>query len=70
MGSGNELHSLSCNLDELPEELHPLAQLGTHTHLCDNPKLNFIEPSQEQIQVHGGFLEILPPKRVIDEFKL
>lgn len=64
------VHLLGGNLDELLEKLHPLAELRTQTHLCDYPKLDFIEPPQEQVQVHGGFLDILPPKCVVDKFKL
>lgn len=63
-------HLLCCNLEELLEKLHPLAELRTQTHLCDHPKLDFIKPPEEQVQVHCGFLHVLPSKRVIDEFKL
>lgn len=66
----DKVHLLGSNLDELLEKLHPLAELRTQTHLCDHPKLNFIKPPQEQVQVHGGLLHILPPKCVVDEFKL
>ena len=65
-----DVNLLGGNLDELLEKLHPLAELRTQTNLCDHPKLNFIEPPQEQIQVHGGFPDIFPPKCVVDEFKL
>lgn len=64
------IHSLSGNLDELLEKLHSFVELRTQTHLCDHPELDLIEPPQEQIQIHSGFLEVLPPKCVVDELKL
>lgn len=64
------VHSLSSNLDELLEELHPLAEWGAQTQLCDHPQLGFIEPPQKQIQVHSGLLKVLPPKCVVDKFML
>lgn len=66
----NKVHLLGSNLDELLEKLHPLVELRTQTHLCDHPKLNFIKPPQEQVQVHSAFLDVLPPKGVVNEFKL
>lgn len=64
------VHLLSSNLDELLEKLHPLAELGAQTHLCDHPELDFVKPPQEQVQVNRGLLQVLPPKCVVEKFKL
>lgn len=61
---------LGGNFDEFLEELHAFAELGAQTHLCDHPQLDLVKPAQEQVQVHRGFLNVLPPKGVIDELKL
>lgn len=63
-------HSLGSDLEKLLEKLHPLAELRAQADLCDHPELDFVEPPQEQVQVHRGFFQILPTKRVIDEFEL
>lgn len=67
---GRCLLLLGGNFDEFLEELHALAELRAQTHLCDHPELDLVKPAQEQVQVHRGFLNVLPPKGVIDELKL
>lgn len=61
---------LGGNFDELLEKLHTFAELRAQTHLCDHPELGLVKPAQEQVQVHRGLLNVLPPKGVIDEFQL
>ena len=65
-----EEHSLSGDLDELLEELHPLVERGAQTHLGDHPKLGLVEPPQEQVQVGRGLLEALLPERVVNQLML
>lgn len=61
---------LGSDLEELLEELHPLAELRAQTHLRDHPELDLVKPPEEQVQVDRGLLQVLPPERVIDEFEL
>lgn len=66
----NVAHLLGSDLEELLEELHPLAELRAQTHFCDHPELDFVEPPEEQVQVHRGLFQVLPPEGVVDEFEL
>ena len=61
---------LGGDLDELLEQLDPLAQLATQTHLGDHPQLHLVEPAQEQVQVGRGPPEALPSKRVVEQLVL
>lgn len=61
---------LRSDLEELLEELHPLAELRAQTHLRDHPELDFVKPPEEQVQVDRGLFQVLPPEQVIDEFEL
>lgn len=63
-------YSLGGDLEELLEELHPLAELRAQTHLRDHPELDFVKPPEEQVQVHRGLFQALPPEGVVDEFEL
>lgn len=61
---------LGGDFDELLEKLHTFAELGAQAHLGDHPELGLVKPAQEQVQVHRGLLNVLPPEGVIDEFQL
>lgn len=63
-------HSLRCDLDELLEELHSLAELRAQTHLGHHPQLHLVEPAQEQVQVGRGPAEVLPAERVVQQLVL
>lgn len=63
-------HSLRCDLDELLEELHSLAELRAQTHLGHHPQLHLVEPAQEQVQVGRRPAEVLPPERVVQQLVL
>ena len=69
-GGGGGGDSLSGDLDELLEELHPLVERGAQTHLGDHPQLGLVEAAQEQVQVGRGLLEAMLPERVVDQLVL
>lgn len=63
-------YSLCGYLDELLEELDPLAELSAETDLSDHPQLNLVEPPQKQVQIGRGSPKALPAKRVVEQLML
>lgn len=49
----NASYSLCCDLDELFDELDPLAEQRTQQHLGHHPQLDLVAALQQQLQRHG-----------------
>ena len=62
--------SLSSDLDELPEQSDPLAELLSKAHLGRDPVLDLIEAAQEHIKVRRDGAEIVAPKYQVDQLIL
>lgn len=70
MADSSGSDSLRSYLDELLEELDPLAELTTQADLGDHPQLDLVEPAQKKVQVGRGSPEVLPAEGVVEELVL
>ena len=64
------MYSLSCQFDELPEELGAFGESVSETHFRHHPELNLVEAAQEHVQVAHHLAEVVPPEHVVQELIL
>lgn len=64
-------HLLGGQLDELPKELDPFAEGIGEANLGDDPELNLVKASQEDVQIRFDLpLGVLRSGHVIEQFVL